>query len=154
MFRRLRRQDRALTRETALEIVKNGKFGVLSLFGENGYPYGVPIHYVAEENLIYFHCSKAGGHKIDVVKANLKVCFTVVETEDGIKSRSVIIFGTVVEIPDKSQFVLEKLIEKFVTNAGWKQAQAGISSALANVMAFAINCEHIRGKWIDRPEGR
>lgn len=154
IFREMRHQDRALNKETALEIVENGKFGVLSLASKNSYPYGVPIHYVMDSGYIYFHCSKADGHKVEILKENSKVSFTVIETEDGIKSRSTIIFGIALEVPDKKQFVLERLVEKFVPEVAWQQAKSGIPYALDNISAFQIKCEHISGKWIDKPEGR
>lgn len=154
MFRELRRKDRALSKETAIEVMENAKYGVLSLADKSGYPYGVPLHYVMDNENILFHCSIAESHKIELLKKNSKVSFTIIETEDGIKSRSVIIFGTAKEVPEKKQFVLEQFVEKFVPEAAWLQAKSGIHYAVEHIMAFQIKCEHISGKWIDKPEGR
>lgn len=153
MFKELRRQDRVLTNEVISQIIKKHKYGVLSLC-DNDYPYGVPLHYIVNNNCLYFHCSKDGGHKIDLLKKNPKVCFTIIDTKDGIKSKSVIILGTVEEANDKRQFVLEKLIEKFTPKLAWENAKAAIPSALDNIMVFKIYCDHVSGKWIDKPAGR
>lgn len=154
MYKNLRRQDRALSNEETYEILKKGKFGILSVVGENGYPYGMPIHYVILDNSLYFHCSSSGGQKIDALKSNAKICFTVIETEDGIKSRSAIFFGTAKEVKEKRQMVLEKLVEKFVPEIAWESAKQGIPYALDNVLAFELSIEYLTGKWIDKPEGR
>lgn len=154
MFRDLRRQDRVLSKEQSLEILRNQKFGVLSLFGEDGYPYGVPIHYVMIGDSLFFHCSSENGHKVEAIKKNPKISFTVIETEDGVKAKSVILFGSATEVVNKRQIVLEKIVEKFVPKLAWEQAKAGIPYALENISAFEINYKHISGKWIDKPEGK
>ena len=55
---------------------KTDRRGVLSVIGDDGYPYGVPINYVYDEkeNALYFHGAKE-GHKIDAIKKSGKVCF-------------------------------------------------------------------------------
>ncbi len=54
------------------------KRGVLSLIGDDGYPYGLPIDhwYCEEDGKIYFHGAKE-GHKIDAIKACDKVSYCV-----------------------------------------------------------------------------
>ena len=46
MFREMRRKMQALTAEETAEILKRNTSGVLSLNGDDGYPYGVPLSYV------------------------------------------------------------------------------------------------------------
>lgn len=154
MFREMRRQDRMLSKEEAMRILENGKFGVMSVIGDNGYPYGVPIHYLLEGERVYFHAASCGGHKVDALDANPKVSFTVVEMEDGGKGKSAIFFGKASEVSEKRQMVLEKLVEKFVPSAAWDGAKAGISYALENVTAYELTIEHLTGKRIEKPEGR
>ena len=43
MFREVARKKQALTSEQIIEILKAEKRGVLSVQGDNGYPYGLPI---------------------------------------------------------------------------------------------------------------
>ena len=45
MFRTMRRFKQELTREECLAVLRSQSRGVLSLLGENGYPYGLPIDY-------------------------------------------------------------------------------------------------------------
>ena len=119
MFRTLRRQDRALSQEETMEILRRGKFGVLSIVGEDGYPYGVPLHYVVIDHAIYFHCSRVQGHKDDALAKNSKISFTVIETEDAIQCKSAILFGTAEQVPGMEEIVLEHLVEKFVPDSGF-----------------------------------
>lgn len=42
MFRTMRRFKQELTREECLAVLRSQPRGVLSLLGENGYPYGLP----------------------------------------------------------------------------------------------------------------
>ena len=64
MFRKMRRFKQGLTREECVEILKNEPRGVLSLIGDDGYPYGLPMthYYNADNGKIYFHCARV-GHK-------------------------------------------------------------------------------------------
>jgi nitroimidazol reductase NimA-like FMN-containing flavoprotein (pyridoxamine 5'-phosphate oxidase superfamily) len=74
MFREMRRKDRSISSEQAIQLLKNGQYGVLSTIGENGYTYGVPLNYVYHEGNIYFHCAVEGS-KIDNIMFNNKVFF-------------------------------------------------------------------------------
>ena len=69
MFRQMRRFKQQITDAECKEILKNEKRRVLSLLGDDGYPYGLPrSHFYSEEdNKIYFHGAKE-GHKIDAIK--------------------------------------------------------------------------------------
>ena len=82
MFRELRRKKNAVTDETAKELLKNARRGVLAVIGDMEYPYAVPVNYLYDEenNKIYFHGARS-GHKYDSIKANDKVCFTVFGNE-------------------------------------------------------------------------
>ena len=66
MFRKMRRFKQQITDEECRKILAEEGRGVLSLFGEDGYPYGIPMNYFydEDENKIYFHCAKE-GHKIE-----------------------------------------------------------------------------------------
>lgn len=60
-------------------IFRNGKFAVISMC-RNNEPYIVTLSYGYDEanNALYFHCSTK-GLKLDFIKANPKVCATIIE---------------------------------------------------------------------------
>ena len=62
MFRKLLRHKQQLCDSECIEILKNEPRGVLSVVGDEGYPYGLPIdHWYCEESgKLYFHCGKIG----------------------------------------------------------------------------------------------
>ena len=63
MFREMRRSSQQLTMEETQNILQKGTSGVLSLLGDEGYPYGVPLSYVYDGEKLYFHCAKTGLSK-------------------------------------------------------------------------------------------
>ena len=77
MFRAMRRVNCQLSTEAAEKILRGGDYGVLSLSGDDGYPYAVPINYAVEGNKIYFHSAKT-GHKLDAINNNDKVSIDIV----------------------------------------------------------------------------
>lgn len=82
MFRPLRRKKRAISDEAARELLATCKRGVFAVNGDDGYPYAIPVNYFfdAEHDKIYFHGAKA-GHKVDSLRRDDKVCFTVYGNE-------------------------------------------------------------------------
>lgn len=60
MFRTMRRFKQQISDAECIEILKNTKRGVLSLIGDDGYPYGIPIDhwYCEDDGKIYFHGAK------------------------------------------------------------------------------------------------
>lgn len=110
MFRKMRRFKQQISESECLEILRNEPRGVLSLFGEDGYPYGVPINFVLEDGKIYFHCAKT-GHKIDALKKNNRVSFCVMDSgyreegKLGLNIKSVILFGTIRFVTDREETI-------------------------------------------------
>ena len=47
-----------------LEVLKNARRGVLSVIGDDGWPYGIHLNPYWEDGRLYFHGAKA-GHKIN-----------------------------------------------------------------------------------------
>ena len=71
-------------KEELVELLKGGKFAVISLSKENE-TYIVTLSYGYDEskNAFYFHCAKE-GQKLDFIKANPYICGTVIE-DNGYK---------------------------------------------------------------------
>ena len=114
MFREMRRKKQILTPEKSIEILKKGTSGVLALSGDDGYPYAVPLSYVYENSMLYFHGAKE-GHKIDAIRTCDKASFCVVEQDHIVPPkyttyyRSAIAFGRIRILED----------EKEVRRAAW-----------------------------------
>ena len=62
MFREMLRKKQLLTQEECLAILKNEPRGVLSVLGDDGYPYGMPMNhfYCEADGKIYFHGGRKG----------------------------------------------------------------------------------------------
>ncbi|MFT5835583.1 MAG: nitroimidazol reductase NimA-like FMN-containing flavoprotein [Sulfurimonas sp.] len=59
------------------KMMSNVEYGTLALCNEN-IPYSVAVNFVHEGNSIYFHGSQS-GRKMQTIKANPKVSFSIVE---------------------------------------------------------------------------
>lgn len=68
------------------DILKNGKYAVLSLCKDNE-PYIVTLSYGYDEktNSLFFHCAKE-GMKMDFISVNPLVCGTIIEDGGYIKN--------------------------------------------------------------------
>ena len=151
MFREMRRADRALDIDEVNMILEKGEYGVLSTIGENGYPYGVPVSYFYKEDKIYFHCAAGVGEKLENIKINSNVCFTVVGDTDVLPSKfstkyeSVIVFGTASESVEDKQIALEGLIDKY--SKGFEESgMKYIASAMDKTGVYEIKIDHMTGK--------
>ena len=154
-FRSMRRFKQGMIREECAEILKNEKRGVLSVIGDGGYPYGVPLNYYYDEerDSIYFH-SAIEGHKIDAMNACDKVCFTVFEKEGVIDEEddwsyhlgSVIAFGRASEITDDEEKTRAARLfgaKYFPTK---EELDYEMGNAYSRVRMTAIKIEHMSGK--------
>lgn len=98
MFAEIRRKDRILGEEAALELLEKGEYGFLAMAGTNGYGYGIPLSYVKEGMCLYFHCAPE-GYKLECLKACPGVSFCVVGKTKVIPGQfttayeSVLVFG-------------------------------------------------------------
>lgn len=151
MFREMRRKDRQLDQNLAIEILHQGDYGVLSTLGENGYPYGVPLNYIMMDGDIYFHCARQ-GQKVDNILYNEKVSFCVVEKSE-IKSKefstdysSVIVFGRTMEVEgEEKKKALQAFINKF-SPSYLTQGKDYIEKMKKNAQVIKLKVEHITGK--------
>ena len=73
-MRMMRKKNREISEDEALELLTRAEYGVLSTVDENGQPYGVPLNFCVVDGCIYFHCA-VEGHKIDNIEQNSAVSF-------------------------------------------------------------------------------
>lgn len=153
MFRKMRRFKQQITDEECRRILAEEGRGVLSLFGEDGYPYGIPMNYFydEDENKIYFHCAKE-GHKIDALQANGKVSFCVLdkctysEGDWACTLHSVIVFGEIHLVSDEKKS-FEKLCSLGIKY--YPTREEGIETATTNAsrtQILELDIHHITGK--------
>ena len=152
MFRPMRRREREMTREECEEVLASTKRGVLSLLGDEGYPYGVPLDFVYWQGKLYFHCAQQ-GHKLDAIASYDKASF--VTMDDGVLEegswwyhvRSVISFGCIrVVDPSEEAWLpaLRALGSKYFPPE--KSVDASIARSGSRVNVLELTIEHMSGK--------
>ena len=153
MFREVTRFKQALSNEECTSILKSQLRGVLSVLGDDGYPYGMPLnHYYNEEDgKLYFHSGKF-GHKVDAILREPKASFCVYD--DGIREngnwyltfRSVIVFGKIEIIEDREKIydIARKLSRKFTDDEAYIEQE--VRNSGPGTLMFALIPEHITGK--------
>ena len=156
MFREMRRFKQQISADECAAVLKNETRGVLSLLGDDGYPYGIPMnHYYCEEDgKLYFHGAKE-GHKIDSLKRCDKVCYTVYdkgyrrEGEWSLNVKSVVVFGRIslVENEEKAIDICTKLCRKFTDDEDYLRRE--LENALPRVQCLELTPEHITGKLVN-----
>ena len=107
-FRPMRRRVQQMDAASAEAILRTATSGVLSLIGDGGYPYGVPMSYVYHDGHIYFH-SAIEGHKVDAIRSNSRASFTVIGRDEVLPQlytsnfASVICFGHIHIVSDEAE---------------------------------------------------
>ena len=153
MFREMRRFKQQISEEECVRILREQPRGVLSMIGDDGYPYGIPLDhwYSEEDNKLYFHCAKV-GHKIDAIAACDKVSYCVMDEgfrRDGewaLNIKSVVIFGRmrIVEDEEKKREICANLVRKFTDDEAYLQKE--LASAFGRVNCLELAIEHMTGK--------
>lgn len=156
MFRNMLRSRQQLPEEECIELLKNEVRGVLSVLGDEDYPYGMPInHYYCEEDgKIYFHSGQK-GHRTDSMRRHDKASFCVYDSgvqKEGhwsLNIRSVIVFGRIEFIEDQETInrMAEKLSRKFTDDDNYIQTE--IERSGPGTLMFALVPEHISGKIVN-----
>ena len=153
MFREMLRNKQQLTDEECRHILKTELRGVLSVPGDDDYPYGMPInHYYCEQDgKLYFHGGKK-GHKIDAMKRHDKASFCVYDEgfrKDGewaLNIKSVIVFGRIEFVEDRETIyrISEELSRKFIDDDEYIRLE--IERSGPRTLMFALVPEYITGK--------
>ena len=156
MFRKMLRFKQQISQEECEEILENEPRGVLSVLGDDGYPYGMPMNFWfdRESGNIYFHGGKS-GHKIDAIRKCDKVSFCVYdegyrrEGEWALNIRSVIVFGRIkpVEDTDKAMDVSRKLSYKYTSDS--KYIEGEIKNSGPATLCLELKPEHMTGKLVN-----
>ncbi len=155
MFREIRRAQRSLNEDICIEMLGAEPRGVLSVIGDDGYPYGMPMDFIfdSKQKKLYFHCALE-GHKLDAIKACDKASFCVLgkgwqkEDEWFLHFRSVIVFGKIHIMTDANE-KLERLKQLGCKYYPDKEAAAEEAvKSLPRVNILEMDIEHISGKQV------
>ena len=104
--------------QEAWAVLKQAKYGVLSVVGDEGWPYAVPMNYIVRGERLYLHCA-GEGYKLDAIRRDPRVCFTVVSRGEVIPAHittlyeSAVVTGRARVVTDEGEAlaVLNGLIE-------------------------------------------
>ena len=152
MGQNMRRSDREVTGQAALEeILSKGIACHLALVAE-GEPYLVTLNYGFRAGTLYFHCANS-GRKIDLLKSSVRVCFSVVTRHDlvvaqkgcdySMKYESVVGYG-------RPRFIAEREEKCQALGVIMAQYAEGAfefpDAALSQTTVFAIDIEEVTAK--------
>jgi uncharacterized protein len=158
----LRRADRIMPEERALDTLARGYSGRLASIGEDGFPYCIPLLYVWMEDEVYLHTTSARGHLRANVEREPRVCFEIdeqdgvfdygrFECDSGLAYRSVCVFGRIriVEAREVKQRFCEALMAKYGKPA--TERPKGFFPRLDAITVYAIAVERMTGKEQELP---
>ena len=156
MFRTMQRAKQQLSESECAEVLRTQLRGVLSVLGDDGYPYGVPInyYYCEDDGKLYFHGGMT-GHKIDALRRCSKASFCVYDEgyrKDGdwaLNIRSVIVFGRVEFIEDRelTYDMSRRLSYRFTQDGNYIERE--IERSGRRTLMFALTPENITGKLVN-----
>ena len=156
MFPEMKRKKQQLSREECIAILKQEPRGVLSLVGNDGYPYGLPIDhwYCESDGCLYFHCGRQ-GHKMDAIRRCDKAGFCVMdqgfrrEGEWALNIKSVIVFGRITVLEDRQETIdiVRQLSFKYTQDADFIERE--IRESGKNVVCLRLTPEYLTGKIVN-----
>lgn len=154
MFRDMLRKNQALAQEECIELLKSETRGVLSVLGDEGYPYGTPMNHFYDETdgKLYFHCGYYPSHRTDALRVCDKVSFCVYtqgERDEGdwaYKVKSVLVFGRMEIIDDVERIadVCARLSRKFTQDEAYIKKE--IKDSAHHTLLLCLTIEHMTGK--------
>ncbi len=168
VFRKMRRARQELDHEACLEMINRATSGVLSVIGDGGYPYGVPLGFVYVDGSVatdeeaaqgtgratfFFHCAKT-GHKMDALRACDKACFTIIDRDDVVADefttyfRSVICFGRtrILETKEEIMPAIRMLARRYSPDESEESMNHEIDREFAGLAMIEFTVEHMTGK--------
>ena len=158
MFRNMRRFKQQISDEQCIQILKEQPRGVLSMLGDDDYPYGIPLDhwYCGENGKLYFHCART-GHKLDAVRKHNKVSYCVhdqgfrKEGDWALNINSVVIFGRIRIVDDTEDDLRRRiatgLCRKFTDDEAFLQRE--LTHALPRAAFLELTPEHMTGKLVN-----
>ena len=152
-FRPMRRVRQQLTKEACEQILRRGTSGVLAVLGDGGWPYAVPLSYVYDGGVLYFHCAKS-GHKLDALHGCDKASFCVIDKDQVVPGEyttyysSVIAFGRAREVTDPAgmRAAIEALARHYFPEDSAQNRDRAIGREWNALCIVRFTVEHMTGK--------
>lgn len=153
---KVRRQDRLLEKAAAVDLLRTGEYGILSMVEtrhEEKAGYAIPVNYVWDgENSIYIHCA-SDGYKLNCLKENPEVSFCVTGHTRVIPHKftteyeSIIVRGRMnTELTsDECRNALMLILDKY-TPLDKETGMAYIGKSLHRTNVIRLDIEEISGK--------
>jgi nitroimidazol reductase NimA-like FMN-containing flavoprotein (pyridoxamine 5'-phosphate oxidase superfamily) len=126
----VRRTDKVMAQDKALDTLERGFCGRLATVGEDGYPYCLPLLYVWMDGQVWVHNTLARGHLRTNVDHDSRVC--IVE-----------------DVETKHRFC-EALMAKYAKQ-DWDRPK-GFFPRLDQITVYAVTVERMTGKETPLPE--
>lgn len=149
----MRRKENEITDPVIIEEILSGAEVCRIAMIDNGRPYIVPLNYGYSKNAIYFHSSPL-GRKIEILKADNRVCFEIELSSRiirgerpcdwGTKYRSVIGYGTIEFITDSDG--KREGLDFIMSHYGKTGNNEYSEKELENVLILKLQIEEISGK--------
>lgn len=155
MEHKMRRSKQQLSAEAINAVIARGTSGVLALFGEDGYPYAVPLSYVYEkENRRFLFHASTRGHKIEAMRHCTKASFCIVDQDHVVPEeyttyfRSVIAFGTLRFITEEAEkrATIEALAKHYAPDNTEERMEQSISGSWKALQMIELKIERMTGK--------
>lgn len=149
----VRRRDRLMTQERAVELLQSAEYGVLSMSTPDGEPYGVPVNFVWDgNNTLYIHCAPE-GRKLRILEANSRVSFCIVGNVHLLPGRftttyeSVVVEGNarLLESDEAKIGALRLLVRKLAPQYA-SRGDKYIMGSLHRVNIIAVDADKFSGK--------
>lgn len=156
MFRELIRKNRKLSEADCIALLREQTRGVLSVLGDDDYPYGMPMNhfYDDRDGCLYFH-SGTLGHRLDALRRHDRVSFCTYDSgyrrqgEWALNVRSVIVFGRMEIIDDRARIadITTQLSLKFTQDMSYIQKE--IEQHAHHTLLLKLTPEHMCGKLVN-----
>lgn len=153
----IRRQDRLMDEERAIELIRTSEYGVLSMVDTDGSGYGIPLNYVWDgDHSIYIHCAPE-GHKLKALAQNPKVTFCIIGNVHLLPSKftteyeSVLLKGTAhIDLSAEERMsalhlLVDKLSPEF-QQIGYKYSEKSfhrVNIIRVDFTSFSGKCKHV-----------
>lgn len=153
MERKMHKIKRQMTDEAAKAAFEAGHHGTLSVNGDDGYPYAVPVNYVYVDGKIYIHSAKV-GYKIDCLKRDSKVCFSAILDAQVVprmvtaRFTSVVAFGRATLVEDEAEryMALKAFVDRLCGPGALTEGMDFLEKTIARTAVIRVDVEQLTGK--------